>query len=159
MINQIYHKTYSDKNESVQYNVALAALTVKGPPQTKLNNEPSLDTICFCRSFRCLCTFYKIRTQGLPNNFCELIQSRVISGKACSFDQVQTYHCGTNIYNYYFSIMQFASGTSLIFNHATQKLTRSLEKLYLRLGFQYSVLHMKFINSLEVKSDEHFALP
>lgn len=56
--------------------------------------------------------------------------------------------------------MPFASSIfKLDFQSRSKETHKILKNLYLKLGFQYSVLHMEFIKVLEIKSVEHCALP
>ena len=60
--------------ESVQYNASLAITgAIKGTSRLKLYNEIGLESLKFRRWFRKLCTFYKIKSTGLPSYLYDLI--------------------------------------------------------------------------------------
>ena len=60
-------RAFWNKVEAVQCNAALAITnTIKGISRTKLFKELGIVLLRFCRWFRPLCTFYKIKTERAP---------------------------------------------------------------------------------------------
>ena len=63
------NESFCQQIESVQYNASLAITgAIKGTSRLKLYNEIGLESLKFRRWFRKLCTFYKIKSTGLPSN-------------------------------------------------------------------------------------------
>ena len=61
------NEIFCQQIESVQCNASLATTcTIKGTSRLKLYNEIGLELLKFGRWFRKLCTFYKIKSTGLP---------------------------------------------------------------------------------------------
>ena len=59
---------FCKKLESVQYNAAPAITeAIKGTSQVKPYKELGLESLKLRRKLRRLCTFYKIKTTGLPS--------------------------------------------------------------------------------------------
>ena len=64
---QPYHQRFSNKIEAVQYNAALAIKNaIKETSTAKLYKELGIESLGFSQWIRRLCTFYKIKTQGVP---------------------------------------------------------------------------------------------
>ena len=68
------NESFCQQIESVQYNASLAITgAIKGTFRLKLYNEVGLESPKFRRLFRKLCTFYKIKSTGLPSYLYDLI--------------------------------------------------------------------------------------
>ena len=68
------NESFCQQIESVQYNASLAITgAIKGTSRLKLYNEIGLEALKFRRWFRKLCTFYKIKSIGLPSYLYDLI--------------------------------------------------------------------------------------
>ena len=60
-------KNLNRKIERIQCNATvLVTVAIKGTYQSRLYNELGLESLKFRRCFRKLCTFYKIKTTGVP---------------------------------------------------------------------------------------------
>ena len=68
--------SFFNKLESVQYNTALTG-AVKGTSRVHFYKELGLESLKLRRKLRCLCTFYKITTTGLPSYLFSLIPNTV----------------------------------------------------------------------------------
>ena len=64
----------NQKIERIQYNAALAIIgAIKGTSQSNLYNELGFESLKFRHWFQKLCTFYKIKTTGVPEYLFDLI--------------------------------------------------------------------------------------
>ena len=83
----------NQKIERIQYNPALAITgAIKGTYQSRLYNDLGLESLIFVRWFRKLCTFYKIKTTGLPQNSSDLIPQINHLYNTCAAEDVATFY-------------------------------------------------------------------
>ena len=93
------NQSFSNKIEAVQYNAALAITNaIKGTSRMKLHKELGIESLSFRRWFRCLCTFYKIKTQRAPKYLYKLIPPKNNTYDTPSIHSVGTYFCRTNAF-------------------------------------------------------------
>ena len=85
--------------ESVQYHASLGITgAIKGTSRLKLYNEIGLESLKFRWWFRKLCTFYKIKSTGLPSYFYDLIPKSSHMYNTCSVDVAML--CSRTIFKY-----------------------------------------------------------
>ena len=78
VFDQPTNDSFCKKLENIQYNAALAITgAIKGTSQAKLYKEFGLESLKLRRKLKCLCTFYKIKTTGLPSYLFSLIPNTV----------------------------------------------------------------------------------
>ena len=76
----------------IQYNATIAISgAIKGTSQVKLYTELGLESLKLRRKLRHLCTFYKIKTTGLPIYLFRLIPNTVHSYQTRTMDNVTKY--------------------------------------------------------------------
>ena len=72
--NQPQNKSFCNKLESIQHNVALAITgAIRGTSKTKLHKELGLEFLKSRRWFRRICTFYKIKTYHITLYLADLL--------------------------------------------------------------------------------------
>ena len=60
---QLNNQSFCNKIEAFHYDAALAiANAIKGTSRMKLYKELGIESLIFCRWFRHICTFYKVKT-------------------------------------------------------------------------------------------------
>ena len=95
------NESFCQQIESVQYNASLAITgAIKGTSRLKLYNEIGLESLKFRRWFRC--TFYKIKSTGLPSYLFELIPKSSHMYNTRSLEDVATLYSRTDIFKYSF---------------------------------------------------------
>ena len=92
----------NQKIERIQYNAALAITGTYTTYQSRLYNELGLESLKFKRWFRKLCTFYKIKTTGVPQYLSDLIPQTNHLYQACAAEDVTTFYNRTNTFKYSF---------------------------------------------------------
>ena len=98
-----HNNNFNEKLESVQYNAALAITgAVRGTSRVKLYKELGLESLSFRRWFRRLCTFYKIKTLGMPSYLHSIIPNGGHIYNTRAIETVETFYCRTNIFKYSF---------------------------------------------------------
>ena len=71
---QSNNESFTQKTERIQYKAALALTgAIKGTSQSKLYSELGFESPKFRCWFRKLCTFFKLKTSGLPEYLFDLI--------------------------------------------------------------------------------------
>ena len=95
VFNQSTNDSFCKKLESVQYNAALAITgAIKGTSQVKLYKELGLESLKLRRKLRRLCTFYKIKTTGVPSYLFSLVPNTVLHFyQTRTKDNVTKYQC------------------------------------------------------------------
>ena len=102
--NQPNNQSFLNKIEVAHYNAALAITnTIKGTSRTKLYKELGIESLSFSWWFRCLFTFYKIKTHCAPKYLYKLIPLKNNTYNTWSAHSVGTYFCRTNNFKYSFS--------------------------------------------------------
>ena len=71
---------------------------IKGTSQVKLYKELGLESLKLIRKLRRLCTFYKIKTTGLPYYLFSLIPNTVHSYQTRTMNNVTKYQCRTEAF-------------------------------------------------------------
>ena len=86
---------FAKKLESVPYNAALAITgAIKGNSQEKLYKELALESLKQRRKLRqSLCTFYKLKTTGLPSYLFRVIPNTVHPDRTRTMDNITKYQC------------------------------------------------------------------
>ena len=98
---QIENTKYNASLENTKYNASLAITgAIKGISRLKLYNEIELESLKFRRWFRC--TFYKIKSTGLPSYLFELIPKSSHMNNTRSLEDVATLYSRTDIFKYSF---------------------------------------------------------
>ena len=96
-------KSLNQKTERIQCNAALAITgAIKGTSQNKLYNELGFESLKFRRWFRKLCTFYKIKTTGVPEYLFDLIPETNHIYNTCSSNNDTIFYSRTDVYKYPF---------------------------------------------------------
>ena len=96
VFDQPTNDSFCKKLENIQYNAALAITgAIKGTSQAKLYKEFGLESLKLRRKLKCLCTFYKIKTTGLPSYLFSLIPNTVHSYQTRTMDNITKYQCRT----------------------------------------------------------------
>ena len=95
VFDQPTNDSFCKKLESVQYNAALAITgAIKGTSQVKLYKELGLESLKLRRKLRRLCTFYKIKTTGVPSYLFSLVPNTVLHFyQTRTKDNVTKYQC------------------------------------------------------------------
>ena len=76
--------------------------SIQGTSKVNLYKELGLESLKSRRWFRRLCCFYKIKTFGLPSYLSNFISSGFHSYNTRNSEDVVTYHCRTDTFNYSF---------------------------------------------------------
>ena len=106
----------------------------------KLYNEIWLESLKFRRWFRNLCTFYKIKSTGLPSYLYDLIPKSSHMYNTHSFEDVATLYCRSDIFKYSFlpstttewnklDLKIWQSKTLLTFRNTLIKIEKPIPKL------------------------------
>ena len=96
-------ESLNQKIERIQYNAALAITgAIKGTYQKRLYNQLGLESLKFRRWFRKLCTFYKIKTTGVPQYLSDLIPQTNHLYNTCAAEDVTTFYSRTDTFKYSF---------------------------------------------------------
>ena len=99
VFDQPTNDSFCKKLESAQYNAVLAITrAIKGTSQVKLYKELGLESLKLIRKLRRICTFYKIKTTGLPYYLFSLIPNTVHSYQTRTMDNVTKYQCRTEAF-------------------------------------------------------------
>ena len=76
---QSNNESFTQKTERIQYKAALALTgAIKGTSQSKLYSELGFESPKFRCWFRKLCTFFKLKTSGLPEYLFDPIPQTII---------------------------------------------------------------------------------
>ena len=132
------NRSFCQQIENTKYNASLAITgAIKGISRLKLYNEIELESLKFRRWVRC--TFYKIKSTGLPSYLFELIPKSSHMYNTRSLEDVATLYSRTDIFKYSFfpstisklnkldlKIRQYK--TLLIFRNALIKIGRPIPK-------------------------------
>ena len=93
------NQALSNKLEAVQYNAELAITeAIRGTSRTKIYQELGLESLKFCRWFRHLCCFYKIKNYGFPGYLFKLIPLDNRSYNTQFSGNITTYYCTTDVF-------------------------------------------------------------
>ena len=91
------------KIERIQYKAALAITgAIKETSQSKLYSELGFESLKFRRWFRKLCTFFKVKTSGLPEYLFDLIPQNNHLYNTRSLEDVTTFYSRTDAFKYSF---------------------------------------------------------
>ena len=103
IFDQPENESFCKKNESVQYNTALAITGVnQGTSREKLYEELGLETLKSRRWLKKLCSFYKIKNNGIPSYSADLIPSEFHLYNTRNTRNITTYSCRTDPFKYSF---------------------------------------------------------
>ena len=95
------NESFCQQIESVQYNASLAITgVIKGTSRLKLYNEIGLESLMFRRWFRKPCTFYEIKSTGLPPYLFDLTPKSSRTYNTRSLEDVATLYRKTDIFKY-----------------------------------------------------------
>ena len=112
---------FTQKIEIIQYKAALAITgAIKGTSQCKLYSELGFESLKFRRWFRKLCTFFKLKTSGLPKYLFDLIPQNNHLYSTRFLEDVTTFYSRTDTFKYFF----FPS-TILAWNKLERKIRQS----------------------------------
>ena len=82
-------ESLNQKIERIQYNAALATTgAIKGTYQKRLYKELGLESLKFRPWFRKLCTFYKVKTTGVPQYLSDFIPQTNYLYNTCAAEDV-----------------------------------------------------------------------
>ena len=110
-------KSFCKKNESIQYNAALAISgAIQGASREKLYKELGLETLKSRRWLKKLCCFYKIKNNGIPSYLAELIPSEFHLYNIQNTRNITTYSCRTDAFKYSFFPWTINEWNKLNFN-------------------------------------------
>ena len=98
MTNQIRKVSIKKLKEFNIFNVITGA--IKRTYQSRLYNELSLESLKFRRWFRKLCTFYKIKTTGVPQYLSDLIPQTNHLYNTCAAEDVTIFYSRTDAFKY-----------------------------------------------------------
>ena len=109
MINQTT-RVFQTKSKRFSIMLPLQSQT-KGTSRTKLYKELGIESLSFCRWFRRLCTFYKVKTQRVPKYLYKLIPLLKTTHMILAL-QIQLVHAFVEQMppNTPFSLKQFGNG-------------------------------------------------
>ena len=93
------NETFTQKIERIQYNAALAITgAIKGTSQSKLYCELGFESLKFRRWFRKLCTFFKLKTSGLPEYLFDLIPQNNHLYNTRFLEDITTFYSSTDAF-------------------------------------------------------------
>ena len=113
IFDQPENESFCKKIESVQYNAALA---IQGTSREKLYKELGLEILKTRRWLKRFCCFYKIKNNGIPSYFPELIPSEFHSYNTRNTRNITTYSCRTDAFKYSFFPWTINEWNKLNFN-------------------------------------------
>ena len=70
---------------------------IKGTSQLKIYNELGFESLKFRKWFRQLFVFYKIKTNQIPKYLYELLPTESHTYSTRNTENVETYHCRTDL--------------------------------------------------------------
>ena len=95
------NESLDQKIEIIHYNAALAVTgVIKGTSQSKLYIKLGFESLKFRCWFKKLCTFYKIKTTGVPEYLFDLIPGSNYICNAWLSECVRTFYSRTDVYKY-----------------------------------------------------------
>ena len=123
------------KTERIQYNAALAITSaIKGTYQSKLYNELGLESLKYRRWFRKMCTFYKIKTAGVPQYLSGLIPQTNHLYNPCGAEDVTIFYGRTDAVKYPFFQYTVLEWNKLDWNTQQSKTMLSFRNSLLKTG-------------------------
>ena len=123
-----HHISFTQKIERIQYKAALAITgAIKGTSQSKLYSELGFESLKFRRWFRKLCTFFKLKTSGLPEYLFDLIPQNNHLYNTRFLEDVTTFYSRTDAFKY-----SFFPSTILEWNKLERKIRQSSTLLTFR---------------------------
>ena len=123
-----HHISFTQKIERIQYKAALAITgAIKGTSQSKLYSELGFESLKFRCWFRKLCTFFKLKTSGLPEYLFDLIPQNNHLYNTRSLEDVTTFYSRTDAFKY-----SFFPSTILEWNKLERKIRQSSTLLTFR---------------------------
>ena len=97
------NETFTQKIERIQYNPALAITgAIKGTSPSKLYCELGFESLKFRHWLRKLCTFFKLKTSGLPEYLFDLIPQNNHLYNTRFLEDVTTFYSRTDAFKYSF---------------------------------------------------------
>ena len=128
-------ESLNQKIERIQYNAALVITgAIKRTYQSRLYNELSLESLKFRRWFRKLCTFYKIKTTGVPQYLSDLIPQTNHLYNTCAAEDVTTFYSKTDACKYSFFQYTVLEWNKLYWNIQQSKTMLSFRNSLLKTG-------------------------
>ena len=128
------NESLNEKIERIKYNAYLSITgAIKGTSQSKLYNELCFESLKFRRWFRKLCTFYKIRTTGVPEYLFDHIPETNHIYNTRSSD-VTTFYSRTDVYKYFFFPYTILEWNKLDKNIQQSKTIKSFRNYLLKIG-------------------------
>ena len=129
------NQSFSSKIETGLYNAALVITNVmKGTFRMKLYKELGIELLGFCRCFRRVCTFCKIKTQRVPKCLYKLISFKNNTYDTLSTHPVGTYFCRINAFKYSFFIYTIREWNKLDLRLRNEKIFMKFRNTLLKLG-------------------------
>ena len=108
----------------------------EGTSQSKLYNELGFESLKFRCWFWKLCTFYKIKTTGVPEYLFDLIpETNHIYNNTHSSDNVTTFYSRTDVYKYSFFPYAILEWKKLDKNIQQSKTIKSYRNSLLKIGW------------------------
>ena len=102
------NESFTQKIERIQYKAAFAVTgAIKGTSQCKLYSELGFESLKFRRWFRKLCTFFKLKTSGLPKYLFDLIPQNNHLYSTRFLEDVTTFYSRTDAFKYFFFHLQY----------------------------------------------------
>ena len=115
------NETFTQKIERIQYNATPAVTgAIKGTSQSKLYLELGFESLKFRLWFRKLCTFFKLKTSGLPEYLFDLIPQNNHLYNTRFLEDVTTFYSRTDAFKY-----SFFPSTILEWNKLDRKIRQS----------------------------------
>ena len=97
------NESFCKKQESFPYNAALAITgVIKETSREKLYEELGIESIKLRKKLRRVCTFYKIKTTGLPSYLFRLMPKTIHPYQGRTMDNVTKYQCRTEAFKSFF---------------------------------------------------------
>ena len=97
------NESFCKKNESVQYNAALAITgAIQSTSREKVYKELGFETLKSRRWLKKLCCFHKIKNNGIPSYLAELIPSEYHLRNTQNARNITTCSCRTDAFKYSF---------------------------------------------------------
>ena len=128
-------ESVNQKIERIQYNAALAITgDIKGTYQRRLYNELGFESLKFRRWFRTLCTFYKIKTTGVPQYLPDLIPQTNHLCNICAAEDVTTFYSRNDAIKYPFFQYKVLEWNKLDWNTQQSKTMLSFRNSLLKTG-------------------------
>ena len=117
-------ESLNQKIERIQYSTALAITgAIKGTFQSKLYNKLGFESLKFRRWFRKLCTFYNIKTTGVPEYLFDFVpETNHITNNTRSSKKLQHFTTGlmyTSVLSFH---IQYLNGINHIKIYSNLKL-------------------------------------